>query len=289
MENIINSIQNKALQGLANLAGGQITGAVKAAADKTGVDFAYLMQQAGAESSFDADAKAKTSSATGLFQFIESTWMSMVERYGDQHGIDSEASKGELLALRSDPAVASSMAAELASENKGVLDAKWGGTVGSTELYFAHFLGAGSASAFMNARDAGGSDPAAVLFPKAAAANQNVFYDRATGQPKSLDEVYAFFDKKFGIEDGAVAPSVVKVAEAVEIPKHTAQATFTHTPDHDRMAELGAFRDSSSATPNRSNNLASYQSLIMNQMDLILLTQQLDLPLMGGRSNNKLL
>ena len=48
--------------------------AIKNAAAKTGVNFTYLMEKAAVESSFNPDAKAKTSSATGLFQFIEQTW-----------------------------------------------------------------------------------------------------------------------------------------------------------------------------------------------------------------------
>ena len=42
---------------------------------------------------------------------------------------------------------------------------------------------------------------AALLFPKAAKASRNVFYDTKAGRPKTMDEVYAFFDKKFSIED----------------------------------------------------------------------------------------
>lgn len=287
MADIINSIANNALKGLARLAGGQITGAIKDAADKTGVDFAYLMQQAKAESSFKADIQAKTSSATGLFQFIESTWMDMVDRYGPKHGIDTaSASKDQLLALRNDPKLASTMAAELAGENKRVLDRNWGGEAGATELYFAHFLGAGSAAKFLSARDADGAVAAADLFPKAAAANKNVFYDRATGVAKSLDEVYAFFDKKFSIEGDDAPQSPVQLAEASPLSSRPEQSVV------ERSSYVVALQDPSASLRMTGTGLgitnsglpSSYQSLIMNQMDLILLTQQLDLPLPGENS-----
>lgn len=177
--------------------------AIHAASTSTGVDFAYLMQQAAAESNFDADAKAGTSSASGLYQFIESTWLNMVERHGDKYGIDTSASRDELLDLRDDPETAANLAAEFANDNKAFLEMHWdaarnGDTeIGATELYLAHFLGAGGAAAFLNARDENPLKIAADLFPSAAAANKNVFYDRETGRAKTLAEVYAFFDKKF--------------------------------------------------------------------------------------------
>ena len=55
---------------------------IQRASDETGVDFSYLVHQAKAESSFDPNAKARTSSATGLFQFIERTWLDLAEKHG---------------------------------------------------------------------------------------------------------------------------------------------------------------------------------------------------------------
>jgi hypothetical protein len=212
MANLINNIQNNALAALTSRAPQGVVNAIKQASVKTGVNFAYLVQQAGAESSFQADAKAKTSSASGLYQFIERTWLSMVDKHGAKHGLETDGkTRGELLELRNDPRAASLMAAEFASENEQFLDSHWGGEVGSTELYFAHFLGAGGASAFLNARDSDPTQAAATLFPAAAKANRNVFYDRSTGRAKTLDEIYAHFDNKFSIEGGDV-----QVAEAAQ-------------------------------------------------------------------------
>ncbi len=176
----------------------KILSAIEQASQKSGVDFSYLVKQAKAESSFNPNVKSSNSSATGLFQFIDSTWLDMVNKYGDQYGIDTQGkTKQQILDMRQDPESASFMAAAFASENEKFLNATWGGDVGSTELYFAHFLGASGASAFLNARDENPIQNAADIFPRAARANRNVFYDSQTGRARSLEEVYQFFNQKF--------------------------------------------------------------------------------------------
>ncbi len=221
-----NSIDTNVLASLSGRAGPQVTSAIRQASLKTGVDFAYLMEKAAAESNFDVDAKAKTSSASGLYQFIESTWLQMVNRYGDKHGLGDYADKinnqgkvtdaatrKEILALRNDPEIASLMAGEFAAENRQTLinsgiDAK---DIGSTEMYLAHFLGAGAASEFIKGMQKNPLTPAADLFPRAAKANKNVFYNPKTQQARSLAEIHAFFDKKFGA--GQPVPPQSLVAE----------------------------------------------------------------------------
>src|SRR3954470_9000186 len=60
------------------------------AAQATNVDPAYMMALADKESSLLPD-KARTSSAEGLFQFIETTWLEVLRRYGSKHGYAAEA------------------------------------------------------------------------------------------------------------------------------------------------------------------------------------------------------
>lgn len=219
-----NSLQNNTLASLLSSAPKNIAQAIQKASAKTGVDFAYLLEKAAAESSFNPAAKAKTSSATGLFQFIESTWMNMVKNHGDKYGLGDLAEKidsrgrvsdretrKEILELRKDPEIASYMAAELASENRDYLERHVGGEIGSTEMYFAHFMGAGGAAAFLREMNHNPMATAADLFPKAAMANRGVFYDSATGQPRTLQQVYNFFDKKFG-DDESLTPQMVASA-----------------------------------------------------------------------------
>jgi hypothetical protein len=205
-----NIINNSALDTLAKQAGQKITGAIQQASHRTGVNFAYLMEQAAAESSFNSEAKASTSSAQGLYQFIEKTWLNMVKKHGHKYGMGAEAQaihnnkhiedkqiRENILKLRNDPQKAAYLAAEFASENKDYLLKNTSADIGSTELYLAHFLGASGAAGFLNALDKNPLMLGRDIFPEAARANKNVFYDRKSGKARTLIEIHAYFDKKF--------------------------------------------------------------------------------------------
>jgi len=187
--------------------------AVRNASLRTGVDFSYLMEKAAAESGFQTDAKASTSSATGLYQFIDSTWLSTVKEHGAEFGLSDYAAaiktrsdgrptvtdktlRQEILDLREDPDVSALMAAAFTKDNAEYLQANTNGKVGSTELYMAHFLGASGGAKFLNALDQSPKAKAADLFPAAAAANRNVFYNKS-GEAKTLKEIYDHFAAKF--------------------------------------------------------------------------------------------
>ena len=220
MRNQVNPYNIQDLGALKSRAGANIASSIQNASARTGVDFSYLLQQAKVESNFQTNAKAKTSSATGLYQFIESTWLSMVNEHGDKYGLGAYASKisddgrvasssdrQAILALRKDPKVASYMAAEYAKENQNHLKRTVGGDIGSTELYLAHFMGPGGASKFLDAYRANPNAKAASAFPSEARANKGVFYDK-DGSARSMKEVYAFFDKKFSIDDSGAATQI---------------------------------------------------------------------------------
>ena len=229
--------QNSSISGdisaLTSKAGAKIASAIQNASTKTGVDFTYLLQQAQVESSFKADAKAGTSSARGLYQFIESTWLNMVDKYGAKYGIDQSASRSEILSLRNDPKICSLMAGEMAAENKNYLQNCVGGDIGSTELYMAHFMGPAGAAKFLKALHANPTASAADAFPQAASANKNVFYTKS-GKEKSLAEVYAFFDSKFQIESDSPVTACNAVdttsVRDVTAPTETAEQTMKY--DH---------------------------------------------------------
>lgn len=154
----------------------EVMAALKAAARSTGVGFDYLVKTAQRESNFDPNAKAGTSSATGLFQFTDATWMSMLERYGAKHGVAVDGrSRAELLALRKDAKLSSVMAGELAGENAKILQKKLGREATSAELYAAHFMGPSDAARLVQAARANTAGDAADMFPSAAKANANVF------------------------------------------------------------------------------------------------------------------
>jgi len=193
---------------------GRIQSAIALASSKTGVDFGYLLGQAKLESGLNANAKAGTSSASGLYQFIEQSWLAVVKKHGAEHGLgwaaDSigQSSGGHLgvadagtrqaiLALRNDPAAASMMAAEHASDNKDALEGKLGRAATGTDLYMAHFLGLGGANKFLSAMQADPQASGASLFPGAARTNRSVFYDDG-GRPRSLSAIYQRFADKLG-------------------------------------------------------------------------------------------
>lgn len=201
-----------------------VESAIRNASSKTGVDFAYLMAKASQESSFDPNAKASTSSATGLYQFIDSTWLATVKAHGADNGlgkyanaiqmrsdgratVSDPAMKQEILDLRKNPSVSALMAAEFTRDNKEYLEKNTSGPVGATELYMAHFLGAGGAAKFLNAKQETPNAKAAGLFPDAASANKAVFYDKETGQAKTLSEIYNRFAGKFSDAGSITAPA----------------------------------------------------------------------------------
>ena len=95
-----------------------VLAALRSASTATGVDFGYLVKTAQRESNFDPTAKASTSSAAGLFQFTNATWLDTIARHGARHGVDTSGmSRDQILDLRNDPEMSARMGAELAAEN----------------------------------------------------------------------------------------------------------------------------------------------------------------------------
>ncbi len=192
----------------------RVQNAITTASASTGVDFSYLFHQAKIESGFNPEAKASTSSATGLYQFIEQSWLGVVRKHGADHGLgwaaDAIGQSGDgrlqvadpqmreaILALRKDPEVSATMAAEFAADNKAALERRLGRDVESVDLYLAHFLGAAGATKFLKGLDADPDGSAAAVLPAAARANRAIFYDK-TGNPRSFAEIRARFAGKLG-------------------------------------------------------------------------------------------
>jgi hypothetical protein len=193
---------------------GRVGAAIRQASARTGVDFSYLFNQARIESSLNPNARARTSSATGLYQFIEQTWLGTVRRHGAEHGLgwaanaiqrgsngryyvaDPQARRA-ILDLRRNPEASAAMAAEFASDNGEYLEARLGRPAESVDLYLAHFLGAGGAARFLRAHDANPNGSAASVLPAAARANRWVFYNR-NGSPRSFAEIRERFAARIG-------------------------------------------------------------------------------------------
>lgn len=205
---------------------GRIEQAFDAASDTTGTSFQYLLDTAQRESSLQPDARAATSSATGLFQFVEGTWLQTLKEEGPSLGLGQysaeigktasgryqvadPAMREKILALREDPDVASLVAGAFTRRNAQSLRDDIGRDATAGELYIAHFLGAKGASALIGAA---GSDPAssaADLFPQAARANPAIFYEG--GRERTVAEVYANLTGKHG----GTAPVAVDAGHVV--------------------------------------------------------------------------
>lgn len=221
-----------------------VVAALKNAAAVTGSDFHYLLGTAMRESSLRPNAQSSSSSATGLFQFIDQTWLGLVKEHGAQHGLGNFAAaitkqpdghyhadtgaKPSILALRKDPEFAALMAGEYAKSTQSTMRASLGRDVCGGELYAAHFLGPDSACKLIKlaGSDPGSSAPA--QFPQAASANKSVFF-HADGAPKSVREVYDWALRQPGGEGTVRLAQPAETAPAVTL--ETARTTVATAHD----------------------------------------------------------
>jgi Transglycosylase SLT domain len=179
---------------------------LRKASQATGVSFDYLARTAERESRFDPKAKAGTSSATGMFQFLDQTWLGMVKQEGPKLGLGQEAAaisgeggrfnvsdpamRQKILGLREDPGVSAMMAGAFASRNGQQMEQALGRKPSEGELYMAHFLGASGAKELIQLARTNPDANAAATFREAASANRSVFFDKS-GRARSAQEVYA--------------------------------------------------------------------------------------------------
>jgi hypothetical protein len=193
-----------------------IAESVARAAQVTNVDPVYLMALADKESSFLPGSRARTSSAVGLFQFIDATWLAVIHRYGSKYGYTAEAEaisfvKGRpvvpdskdrerILGLRSVPYLAAVMVGEMITAQRDLAgtparDPSFG------ELYLVHFLGLHGARRFVELLSSRPVTSAPKAFPSAARANRGLFFvsahtrrGRVRLRPMTLAEVRGRID-----------------------------------------------------------------------------------------------
>lgn len=180
------------------------------AARVTGVDPVYMMTLADIESSLSPEAKAPTSTAEGLFQFIDRTWLETVYNHASDYGFSAAAAairmvdgdpvvikpkdRQWVMNLRCDPYFSALMAGELIKDVERALRAQGERELSEAELYIAHFLGAGSAVQFLEVLDKNPNMKASKLFPKAARANTGLFMD-GRGRARRAVTVAEFYNK----------------------------------------------------------------------------------------------
>ncbi|NDW06098.1 peptidoglycan DD-metalloendopeptidase family protein [Jiella pacifica] len=100
------------------------------------------------ESGGNARAKNPLSSATGLGQFIASTWLRMIRTY--RPDLAGSLSPREILDLRYDPTLSREMIRNLAREGEAYL-VRRGHRITAGRLYLAHFLGMDGANQVLSA------------------------------------------------------------------------------------------------------------------------------------------
>src|SRR5215813_6971867 len=218
----------------------RVAGAIRQAASSTGVSFEYMLTTAKMESDFNPSAGASTSSARGLYQFIEQTWLGTVKEAGGQVGygqyadaitktasgdyvvVDPTARK-EIMKLRDDPVASSAMAGVLTQTNSFQLTGMIGRRPTDGELYMAHFMGVGGAARLINSAVDDPQASAARMFPSAAAANRSIFYDQQ-GNARSVSQVYATVSARYASAAGSSATQTALAMYGAQTPPSVAVA-----------------------------------------------------------------
>jgi Transglycosylase SLT domain len=244
-----------------------IAGSIRQAASTTGASFEYLLTTAKMESNFNPKAAASTSSARGLFQFIDQTWLGTVREAGSQLGygkyadaitrngdgsysVADASARTAIMRLRDDPDAASAMAAVLTQSNSFKLTGRIGRRPTDGELYMAHFMGVGGAARLIGSAEDNPSANAAQMFPNAAAANRSIFYDR-TGRARSVSEVYSVLSSRYAAAANSTDTRTAFAAAGGEVANPLALASAVPTPalSIDNAAYLSSFPDLRGMTP----------------------------------------
>jgi hypothetical protein len=245
----------------------RVTGAIKNAAETTGTSFEYLLSAAKMESNLNPSATASTSSAKGLFQFIDQTWLGTVKeagsllgygKYADaisksdsgSYSVSDPAAKEEILKLRDDPVASSAMAGVLTQSNSFKLTGAIGRRPTDAELYMAHFMGVGGATKLITSAENTPTASGAALFPNAAAANTSIFYDQS-GAARSVADVYSVLSSRYAaaagssatrtaVETTAATSTVTSSSSAADVTIAANAAYLSSFPDV-RNAQVASF------------------------------------------------
>ncbi len=151
----------------------------------------YVRDVVKAESGGRANAKNPLSSATGLGQFIESTWLDLFKKNFPDRA--KNMSDQTILALRNDAEISKKLIEAYARENAAILR-QAGVSVNEAALQLAHFLGPKGAISVLTAKS--GTLVSQVLPQSAISANQSIL-----GGGKTVDDVIAYAQSRVSAYD----------------------------------------------------------------------------------------
>jgi hypothetical protein len=234
-----------------------IAGAIKQAATAIGASFEYLLTTAKMESDFNPKAGASTSSAHGLYQFIDQTWLGTVKEAGAQLGygqyadaitksssgsysVSDPTARAAIMKLKDDPAASSAMAAVFTQSNSFKLTGMIGRRPTDSELYMAHFMGVGGAAKLISNAEDNPQASGARLFPNAAAANRSIFYN-SSGQARSVSDVYSVLTSRYASAAGSSATRSAMAAVGGISTTSTVASAAPATAAMDNAAFLSSF------------------------------------------------
>jgi len=210
-----------------------VTGAIRQASRMTGADFKYLLATAQVESNLNPNARVSTSSAGGLFQFIDQTWLGTLKQQGaalgygvyadaitqlpsGRYAVTDPRMQKAVMNLRFDPAANALMAGAFTRANAESLEDQLGRKPTEGELYIAHFLGPGGASRLIHLAESNPNTSAATVFPAAASANLSIFHDR-NGRARGAKEVYNNLVGRYDVaRSGPAAVPANKLVRKIE-------------------------------------------------------------------------
>ncbi len=188
-------------------------------AKKTDTDFKLLVITAMIESDLGRVTISSKSTARGIYQYIEPTWLVLMKRYGGrigyQHYSDSitfnaqtrtpEVKGGmitrqKILDLRYDNKIAALIKAYQIKDEKRILETyKNGQNITVTDHYIAHMLGLSLARTFYKLKNTESDFILANLkdrnFKEAVSLNKSFFYTQ-TGDALNASQAYVQFDRK---------------------------------------------------------------------------------------------
>jgi hypothetical protein len=190
-----------------------VTGAIRKASQATGAGFDYLLATAKVESDLDPNLTMGSSSATGLFQFIDQTWLGTLKQAGPAFGygnyadaitltpsgryvVENPALRNEIMQLRKDPAANAMMGGAFTQQNAAVMAGRLGRMPTESELYIGHFLGPYAGAQAIALAQSYPNASAAEIFPAAAQVNRPIFYD-SRGYPRSIAGVCGELTRRY--------------------------------------------------------------------------------------------